>query len=95
MKSNFVKDDGTSYKRLLAEVYNLEDKNDLEKFLKNDEKEIIIPRTNKKIMYDPFQRIGVAVSKIGTSKAIALGAYAFALNKVDRNEKQNKLLFLT
>lgn len=87
MKSNFVKDDGTSYRRLIAEVYNLEDEKELEKFLKNNEKEIIVPRTNKKIMYDPFQRIGVAVSKIGTSKAIALGAYAFALNKLDRNKK--------
>ena len=42
--------------------------------------------TKKKIRYDPEMRIGVGISKIGTSKAIAIGAYAFALNSLDSRD---------
>ena len=32
-----------------------------------------------------FERLGVAVSRIGTGRAVALGAYAYALSEIDRN----------
>jgi len=85
MNGNFTKHDGTKFKRLVADVYNLEDKKDLKKFLSPDYTEIEIPGTNEKIKYDPKPKIGIGISKIGTSKAIALGAYAFALNQLDKN----------
>jgi glucokinase len=31
------------------------------------------------LKYDPAQRVGVGTSRLGTSQAIAVGAYAFAL----------------
>jgi len=64
-------------------AYNLEDKNELEEFIKGDVKEVIVPGTNKKVPYDPLKRIGVGISKLGTSKATSVGAYAFALNALD------------
>ncbi|HTR82485.1 MAG TPA: ROK family protein [Bacteroidota bacterium] len=84
MNGTFISPDGKQFRRLVAHVYNLEDKADLEKFLKGSVREIGIYGTDKKIAYDPEARIGVGVSKIGTSKAISLGAYAFALNALDR-----------
>lgn len=40
--------------------------------------------SDKEVVYDPQKRIGVAISKLGASKAIAMGAYAFALNQIDK-----------
>jgi glucokinase len=51
-------------------------------FLQGDAREISVPRTQKKITFDPLQRIGIGVSRLGTSKAVAIGAYAFALDKL-------------
>ena len=42
-----------------------------------------MPGTTRKIGYDPMPRIGVGISKLGTSEAVAIGAYAFALRKLD------------
>jgi glucokinase len=53
-------------------------------FLAGDVREISIPGTTKKLKYDPSPAVGVAMSRLGTSEAIALGAYAFALQNVDR-----------
>jgi glucokinase len=83
MNSNFVKQDGTKFRRLVAQVFNLEDENDTKKFAASEAREINVYGTNKKVTYDPSQRIGVGISKIGTSKAISIGAYAFALHKLD------------
>ena len=33
--------------------------------------------------YDPLERVGVGLSRLGTSRAVALGAYAFALTALD------------
>lgn len=85
MNGLFFKPDGSTTRRLIANVYNLENISELQKFLSSDKKEILIYGTNKKITYDPTHKIGVGLSKMGTSKAIAVGAYAFALNELDNN----------
>ena len=41
------------------------------------------PRKPKEDAYDPLRRIGVGISRLGTSEAVAIGAYAFALRKLD------------
>ncbi|WP_457565474.1 ROK family protein [Caldithrix abyssi] len=80
---------GNEYRRLVPIVFNLENNKDLDKFLQGEKKEITIPKTNKKIIYDALPRLGVGISKIGTSRAIALGAYAYALNELDSKSKRN------
>jgi glucokinase len=67
---------------LAVRAFNLEDQDDLEKFIRGDSKEIIVPGSSKRVIYDPMSRVGVGISKIGTSKAVALGAYAYALKKL-------------
>ena len=42
------------------------------------------PAAKRKVKYDPLQRIGVGMSRLGTSEAVAIGAYAFALRKLDQ-----------
>jgi glucokinase len=76
----FVYPDGKRVQRLEARAFNLEDKQDLAIFLKGEQKEIQVPGSNHKLFYDPLRRIGVGVTRLGTSKAVSVGAYAFALN---------------
>jgi len=83
MNSSFIMQDGRKLRRLMAEVYNLENEDELKKFVESNEREITVYGTNKKVKYDPSKRIGVGISKIGTSKAISMGAYAFALHKLE------------
>ena len=82
MNSSFKNADGSEFRRLVQKVYNLEEEEELNKFLAGSTKTITVPASDQTIMYDPDSRIGVGVSKIGTSKAISLGAYAYALNKL-------------
>ena len=83
MNSSYVLPDGKKFKRLVANVYNLEDHEQLSRFLKGSVKEIYIYNTSKIIKYDPELRIGVGISKLGASRAISIGAYAFALKMLD------------
>jgi glucokinase len=80
MNANYTNPNGDIYRRLAVRAFNLEDNDDLELFLKGDSKEITVPGSSKKVLYDPMSRVGVGISRIGTSKAVALGAYAFALH---------------
>lgn len=70
--------------RLATSNYNLEDKEQLQKFLSGDTKQIKIPNSDKMVSYDPERRVGIGVSKLGASHAIAIGAYVFALNQLDK-----------
>jgi glucokinase len=82
MNSQFIKSDGTKIKRLISEAYNLKDPVGLEKFLMSSSRKIKIYGTEKEIEYDWEAKIGVGISKIGTSNAVAMGAYAFALDNL-------------
>jgi glucokinase len=73
---------GNVFRRLSPVVFNLEDPAQLEKFLQGDRREIAVPGTARKVQYDPLSRLGVGLSRLGTSQAVALGAYAFALRKL-------------
>jgi len=85
MNSQYERPDGSRFRRLVANVYNLEDNAQLERFLKGSTKEITVPHSSRTVRYDPEMRIGVGISKIGTSRAISIGAYAFALRSIDAN----------
>ena len=65
-------------------AFNFEDAAQRKKFLKGETREVTIPGSKRKVKYDPLQRLGVGMSRLGTSEAVAVGAYAFALRKLDR-----------
>ena len=75
--------DGTR-RRLVQQAFNLEDSAQLAAFVRGATREIAVPGTDRRLAYDPLARVGVGVSRLGTSEAIALGAHAFALQQLDR-----------
>jgi glucokinase len=76
--------DGKTIPRMELKAFNLEDDAELAAFIRGDQREIAVPGTSRKVIYDPLKRIGVGLSRLGTSEAISLGAYAFALHCLDR-----------
>ncbi len=84
MNHKFDTPGGGSLSRLEVRVYNLENEKERRKFFVGNKQEIQVPFSEKKINYDPLKRIGVGISRLGTSRATAIGAYAFALNQLDK-----------
>ena len=74
---------GDVLQRVQMKVYNLDDEADFAAFAKGDARELKIYGTEKTVTYDPQKRIGIIIDKIGTSKAISIGAYDFALDQLD------------
>jgi glucokinase len=46
---------------------------------------IAVAGSPRHVVYDQPPRTAVGISRLGASRAIALGAYAFALEKLDGN----------
>ena len=76
---------GDSVCRVQMQVFNLDDPTEFEAFAKGNTKSIIVRGTNLTVEFDDMKRIGVTFSRLGASKAISAGAYAFALSKIDKN----------
>lgn len=74
---------GDSVNRLPMQVLDLDDDNDVAVFAVGDSRELRIPGSDRTVIYDPMKRTGVAVSRIGASKAISIGAYNYALSQID------------
>ena len=84
MNLSFSSFAGKSVHRLEVSAFNLEDEAGFELFCLGDTREITVPFTARKIKYDPLKRIGVGLGRLGTSKAVSVGAYTFALAQLDR-----------
>ncbi|HEY6951286.1 MAG TPA: ROK family protein [Bacteroidota bacterium] len=83
MNAPYVFPDGQKRPRLVSKVYNLEDERERLEFLRGGKTTIRIPQSERTIVYDPIRRTGVGITRLGTSKAVSVGAYAFALNALD------------
>ena len=75
---------GHKLERMEVVAFNLEDPAGLSAFLKSSSIEIPVPFTDKKVLFDPLKKIGVGISRLGTSAAVSIGAYAYALARLDR-----------
>ena len=73
---------GKKLERLEIEAYNLEDDNASVGFFQPTTIEIPVPFSDNKVLYDPGKKTGVGISRLGTSKAVSIGAYAYALSKL-------------
>lgn len=69
--------------RLELRAFNLESDEEKAAFLEGERRVIAVPGSSRKVAYDAVQRTGVGLSRLGTSRATALGAYAFALSALD------------
>lgn len=73
---------GKELPRLVSRVYNLEDESSRGEFYNFKNQELTVPFTNKTFSYASEKRLPVGISRLGTNKATALGAYAFALSNL-------------
>ena len=80
----YTRGDASIPRRLIARAFNLEDAGEREEFTRGHAREITVPGTGEQVRYDPLPRTAVGVSRLGTSEAVAIGAYAFALQQLDR-----------
>ena len=85
LNSTFTNPAGNKFRRLIPAAFNLEDTVQLETFLKGETRTIKVPDSDRSLAYDPLLRVGVGMSRLGTSQAIAIGAYAFALQKLGQS----------
>jgi glucokinase len=84
LNGTFTGSNGAKLGRLTAAAFNLEDAAQRRKFLRGETRTITVPGSKSKMRYDSLQRVGVGLSRLGTSEAVAIGAYAFALRKLDQ-----------
>jgi glucokinase len=82
LNSTYTGPDGKKFHRLASAAFNLEDPAQLDIFLKGETRTTKVPGSGRSLAYDPLQRVGVGMSRLGTSEAVAIGAYAFALKHI-------------
>lgn len=75
---------GDTIDRVQMKVYDLDNEEEFTMFAKGSERKIKIYGSEIEVNYDPQKRIGVAVSKIGANMATSIGAYAFALDQLNK-----------
>ncbi len=78
LRRNIYNFKGQVSSRLSYKVYNLEDQGIMDEFAKGRGVNLPIPGTDETVAYDSLARVGVGFSKLGASKAISLGSYAYA-----------------
>jgi glucokinase len=74
--------DGRTTDRLIQQAYDLGDPHQRRAFLQGEPRRIEVPRFGGTVVTDPLKRVGVAISKLGANHAVAVGAYAFALDRL-------------
>lgn len=74
---------GETLDRLQMKVFDLDDDAQFAEFARGQQRQLKIYGSEIEVTYDPLKRIGITISKMGASKAISIGAYAFALNQLD------------
>ena len=67
-------------------VYDLENTDEFGLFAKGETKKVKVYGEDRYVDYDCQKRIGIAISKLGASKAVSVGAYAFALSELDKKQ---------
>lgn len=82
MNGTYRSPSGEDFPRLVQKSFNLQDEKELNEFLVGETREIVIPSTDESLLYDPLPCTGVGVTRLGTSEAVAVGAYAYAINQL-------------
>lgn len=75
---------GEEFPRLQMKAYALDNNDEFIEFAKDNTRYIDSPYSASPIPYSWEKKTGVIFSQIGANKAIALGAYAYALDKITK-----------
>lgn len=73
---------GQAHPRLSFKVFNLENELSMDEFLQNNTIPVPVPGSEIIKQYNAIPRTGIGLSKLGVSRATALGAYSFAVKKL-------------
>lgn len=79
----FTMPDGGKVPRLEVNAFNMEDPASFNAFTRGEVRRVKVPFSGREVSYDPAKSIAVGISRLGTGKAVALGAYAFALHSIN------------
>jgi len=90
MNGTFRAPNGERFRRLIPRAFNLEERWQLEEFLKGETKELAVPGSSRRVAFDGLQRVGVGITRLGTSEATAVGAYAFALSRLEKRPRSRE-----
>jgi len=74
---------GRALPRLESRVFDLENGEERAAFLRGDVREVAVPFSDRTVVYDAGKAIGVGVTRLGTSRAVSIGAYTLALTRLD------------
>ena len=77
---------GNPLPKMETVAYNLEDAADCIRFVEKSGKMIPVPFSDQQVWYDASKRVGIGITKLGTSSAVAIGAYAFAMNQLYKQQ---------
>ena len=77
---------GETLPRVQMKVYDMDNEEEFREFAKGSQRPLKVYGTDRYVAYDPQKRVGVMISKLGASRAISVGAYAFALSQLDANK---------
>jgi glucokinase len=75
---------GREIRRTHLRVFNLEDEAERALFLRTETRTLSVPGSGRSVCYDPHKRVPAGVSRLGASRATAIGAYAVAIDRLDR-----------
>jgi glucokinase len=84
LNGSLVALDGKTRPRLELSVSDLDDRSGLDAFLRSTTRAVPVPGSTRTVSYDAQKRTGIGRTRLGTSAAVSLGAYAFALDQLDR-----------
>lgn len=82
MRGSFKTLGGDSVGKVQMHVYDLDDEAEFADFARSHGTPLKVYGSSRFVEYDPVKRTGVAITRIGASQAISLGAYAFALEQL-------------
>ena len=84
MNGHYRRPSGDPFRRLEQVTFDLEDPGQLDTFLRGRPVNLAVPGSSRTVTFDALQRTGVGLSRLGTSHATAIGAYAHALTHLSR-----------
>lgn len=74
---------------LQMEPLDLTTQEGMRRFLEDTSVLLSVPGTSRSVRYRKQKKTGIMVSRLGTSTAVALGAYAYALSQIDNTYSIN------
>lgn len=72
-----------SFPCLQMDVFDIDNKEGRTEFLKDGSTSVRVPFSDKSVIYSVDKKICIGISRLGTSRAVAIGAYALALARID------------